>query len=289
MDLGIYLLYCPKRQPWYKGKIERFLRTLNFSLSHQMPGTSLGRLADRGDYDPQKHAVLTMAEFKHLFDKWLLDIYAHTIHKGIGTTPWAKWHEGLKSRTPELPGSLDELQTRIGLVEERTLQRDGLTLRGIRYVGSELDEIMRAWGPGVKLRIVYDPEDLGAIQVWAPERQDPVRVRALNQEYAKGLTQVQHELIQGQLREQGKAVADPQALMQAKYDLAVSVDQLVESRKQRTRRRAAKIQGVTSSHPEAQFQPKPHTSPKPRPALKPVLNDEAPQPLPAFRFRHGGP
>jgi putative transposase len=288
MDLGIYLLYCPKRQPWYKGKIERFLRTLNFSLSHQIPGTSLARLADRGDYDPQKHAVLTMAEFKHLFDKWLLDVYAQTIHKGIGTTPWAKWHEGLKSRTPELPGSLDELQARIGLVEERTLQRDGLTLRGIRYGGPELDVIVRAWGPGVKLRIVYDPEDLGAIQVWAPEQQEPVRVRALNQEYAKGLTKVQHELIQGQLREEGKAAADPQALMQAKYDLAVSVDQLVESRKQRTRRRAAKIQGVTSSHPEAEFQPKPPVASKPKPVLTAVLDDEAPQPLPTFRLRHGG-
>jgi len=289
MDLGIYLLYCPKRQPWYKGKIERFLQTLNFSLCHQLPGTSLARLADRGDYDPQKHAVLTTAEFKHLFDKWLLDNYAQTIHKGIGTTPWAKWHEGLKSRTPELPGSKDELQARIGLVEERSLQRDGLTLRGIRYVGPELDAVMRAWGPGVKLRIVYDPEDLGAIQVWAPEQQDPVRVPALYQDYAKGLTQVQHELIQEQLREDGKAATDPQALMQAKYALAISVDQLVESRKQRTRRRAAKIQGITSGHPEANFQPKPPVTPKPKPVLTAVLDDdEAPQPLPTFRLRHGG-
>ncbi len=288
MDLGIHLLYCPKRKPWYKAKIERFLKTQNFSLCHQLPGTSFARMADRGDYDPQKHAVLTMAEFKQLLEKWLLDIYAQTKHKGIGTTPWAKWHEGLKYRTPELPCSVDNLQTRIGLVEERTLQRDGLTLRGIRYVGPELGEIMRAWGPGVKLRIVYDPEDLGAIQVWAPDQQEPVRVLALNQEYAKGLTKVQHELIQGRLREENKAVADPQALIQAKYDLAVSVDQLVESRKQRTRRRAAQIQGITSSRPEAEFQPKPPATPKPRPVLKAVLDDEAPQPLPTFRLRHGG-
>lgn len=288
MDLGIHLLYCPKRKPWYKAKIERFLKTQNFSLSHQLPGTSFSRMADRGDYDPQKHAVLTMAEFKQLFEKWLLDIYAQVGHKGIGTTPWAKWHEGLKCRTPELPCSVDDLQTRIGLVKERTLQRDGLTLQGIRYVGPELDEIMRAWGPGVKLRIVYDPEDLGAIQVWGPEQQDPVRVRALNQDYAKGLTQVQHELIQRQLREEGRAASDPQALMQAKYDLAVSVDQLVESRKQRTRRRAANIQGITSGRPYAEFHPTPPLALKAKPVLKTLLDEEAPQPLPTFRLRQGG-
>lgn len=288
MDLGIYILYCPKRQPWYKGKIERFLKTMNFSLSHQLPGTSLSRLIDRGDYDPQKHAVLTVAEFKHLFEKWLLDVYAQTLHKGLGTTPWAKWHEGLKSRCPELTSSVDDLKCRIGLTEERTLQRDGLTLRGIRYTGPELDPIMRAWGPGVKLRIVYDPEDLGAIQVWAPEQQDPVRVEAANQGYARGLTQVQHELIQDQLRDERKAVSDPQALMQAKYDLAVSIDQLVESRKQITRRRAAKIRGVTSNHPQADFKPKLVQAPRTKPAPKSALDDEAPKPLPTFRLRHGG-
>lgn len=288
MDLGIYILYCPKRQPWYKGKIERFLQTLNFSLCHQIPGTSLARLADRGDYDPQKHAVLTMAEFKHLLDKWLLDIYAQTIHKGLGTTPWAKWHEGLKQRTPELPSSIDELHSRIGLIDERTLQREGLTLKGIRYAGPELDQVMRAWGPGVKLRLVYDPEDLGTVQVWAPEQQDPIRVRALNQDYAKGLTLVQHELIQQQLREEGRVAENPQALLQAKYDLAVSVDQLQQSRKQRTRRRAAKIQGITSVHPQAEIQAKPPVTPKAKPILSPKIDDEAPQPLPTFRLQRGG-
>lgn len=288
MDLGICILFCPKRQPWYKGKIERFLKTLNYSLSHQMPGTSLARLAERGDYDPQRHAILTMAEFKHLFEKWLLDIYAQTIHKGIGTTPWAKWHEGLKHRTPELPGSIDDLQRRIGLIEERKLQRDGLTLRGIRYAGPELDPINRAWGPGVKLRIVYDPEDLGVIQVWAPDQQEPVRVLALNQDYANGLTLVQHELIQQLAREEGKAATDPQVLQQAKYDLATSVDQLLQSRKQRTRRSAANIQGVTSNHPQAELKVTLPTAPKVKPILSSTKDDEVPPPLPTFRLKLGG-
>ncbi len=44
MDLGIRIQYCPKRQPWFKGTIERFLKTINYFLTHQLPGTSLARL-----------------------------------------------------------------------------------------------------------------------------------------------------------------------------------------------------------------------------------------------------
>ncbi|WP_063662511.1 Mu transposase C-terminal domain-containing protein [Comamonas thiooxydans] len=285
MDLGIYILYCPKRQPWYKGKIERFLKTLNFSLCHQMPGTSLARLADRGEYDPQKHAMLTMAEFKHVLEKWLLDIYAQSYHKGLASSPWLKWHEGLKHRVPELPGSLDDLQRRIGLIEERRLQRDGLTLKGIRYAGPELDSIMRAWGPGVKLRIVYDPEDMGAVQVWAPEEQEAIRVQALDQNYANGLTLVQHELIQQQMREQFEATGSQQTVHKAKSDLIATVDNLLRSSKQRTRRRAAKLQGITSSHPQAQLQNSPPISPKVNQKQLLQIDDEVPPSLPTFRFK----
>lgn len=288
MDLGMSITYCPKRQPWFKGTIERFLKTINYFLTHQLPGTSLARLEDRGDYDSQQHALLTLAEFRHLLEKWLLDVYAQTIHRGIGTTPWAKWQEGLKRHTPELPGSLDDLQRRIGMAEERTLRRDGIVLKGIRYAGPDLDPILRAWGPGVKVRLVYDPEDLGSLQVWAPEQQDPVTVPALNQTYAKGLTLLQHELIQQQVRENGQSAENPDALAKAKYDLAIAVDELLKGRKQRGRRRAANIHGKTSTHPEARLNPgtppKPVTKPIPTPE---AALDEPPAPLPTFQLEKG--
>lgn len=288
MDLSIHNLFCPKWEPRFKGKIERFQGTLNYSLCHQLPGTSLAKLAERGEYDPQKHAVLTLAECKQVIEKWLLDIYAQTVHRGIRTTPWAKWHEGLRFRTPELPNSVEALQKRIGLVAERTLQRDGITLRGIRYGGRELDRIMHTWGPGTKLRIVYDPEDLCSIQIWAPDQQDPVSIRALDQAYAKGLTLAQHELIRRQIREDGQTAENPEALLQAKYDLAVSVDQLMQSRKQRTRRRAAKIHGITSSNPSAQLAAEPPKKAKKVAPLFDAEDEVPPEPLPTFQLKRGG-
>ena len=132
----------------YEGTIERYLKTVNYFFAHQIPGAAMAKLADRGDYDPQRHALLTMGEFKHLFEKWVLDVYAQTTHRGLGTTPWAKWHEGLARRTPQLPADLKSFQRRIGLVRERALRPDGVNVEGIRYADDSLLPLLKKWGLG---------------------------------------------------------------------------------------------------------------------------------------------
>lgn len=287
-DLDIRLQYCPKHQPRFKGVVERYLKTVNYFFTHQMPGTSLARLADRGDYDPQKHAILTLAEFKHIFEKWLLDVYAQTIHRGIGTTPWAKWEDGSKRRIHELPANIQQLKLRIGLVRERALGRDGITLEGLRYAGDELHSIIRTWGAGVKVRVVLDPEDLGSIQVWPPNQQEPITVLAVDQTYANGLTVVQHDLIKQRMRDNGKSAENAEALLEAKYQLAMALDDLIRSRKQRSRRRAASIHGITSSKPDSRLEAEPVAALplKIQPLCEASPSDDHPPTIfPAFRLR----
>ncbi|WP_047237728.1 DDE-type integrase/transposase/recombinase [Chromobacterium subtsugae] len=285
LDLGIGLQFCPKRQPRFKGVIERFLKTVNYYFTHQMPGTSLARFTERGDYDPQKHAVLTLGEFTHLFEKWLLDVYAQTVHRGIGTTPWAKWHDGLQRMTPQLPGTLEDLRTRIGKAEVRKLNQEGLFLMGIRYAGPELEPILRTWGSGTPIRVVYDPSDLGSILAWPPKAEHPLTITAADPEYAKGLTEFQHKTIRKMLREQGKKAANPQRLAEARHQLMQEVDALVQSRKLGKRKRAARLSGANSDQPEARM-----SAPKPKRQLKsqqPIANPEsplAPKLIPSFKL-----
>jgi putative transposase len=269
LDLGLSIHYCPKYQPRFKGTVERYLKTINYFFAHQLPGTSLARWHLRGDYDPQKHAVLTLAEFNQIFQKWALDIYSQEVHRGIRETPWARWHAGLQQRTPELPQSINILRQRIGQVDERTLRHDGITLHGIRYNGDALSPILNSHGPGTKVRVLFDSEDLGSIQVWGPDSAEPVCVRALNQGYANELTSLQNEMIRTALREKATSQTNPAALQQAKQDIIGAVERLMGSRKQRDRRRAAAVRGMSSSKPEAasmaphcrdQSQPKPITT-----------------------------
>ncbi|MGV8991612.1 MAG: Mu transposase C-terminal domain-containing protein [Thiobacillus sp.] len=289
-DLGMRIQFCPKHRPQFKGVVERYLKTINYFFSHQLPGTSFSRLHQRGDYDPQKQALLTLAEFKQLFEKWVVDVYAQTPHRGIGTTPWAKWHEGLQRREPELPDDLRTLQRRIGLVSERTLRQDGITLRGIRYNGDELGPILRAYGAGVKVRVLYDPEDLGEIQVWGPDDAEPVAVLALDQGYANSLTERQNEIVRAHLRERGATVENKVALQGARAEIARAVEELMASRKQRDRRRAAAIRGMSSNRPERDLKqpPKVLALPKPKKRAKQASSDdkpELPECLPSFTLK----
>lgn len=292
LDLMIRLQFCPKRTPRFKGAIERYLKTVNYFFAHQIPGAAMARLADRGDYDPQQHALLTMSEFKHLFEKWVLDVYAQTVHRGIGTTPWVKWHAGVARRTPQLPADLKSLQRRIGLVRERALRQDGITVEGIRYADDSLLPLLKKWGAGTRVRVVFDGEDLSDIQVWGPEEQDPVTVVAADPAYAKGLTLTQHQLLRQQVREAGKDAEDTEALIAAKYQMAVALQEMVTSRKQRTRRRAAQLHGITSSKPQGRLEPAPApVAPAPKkvevPKRSTAAANDPPALLPAFRLAPG--
>jgi putative transposase len=292
-DLGFALVFCPKRQPRFKGTVERFLKTINYYFAHQLPGTSFSRFHLRGDYDPQKCALLTLAEFKHLFEKWVVDVYGQTLHRGLGTTPFARWNEGLRSNEPRLPKDLSTLQQRIGQSAERKLRRDGFELHGNRYNGEGLGPILRQYGEGVDIRVVFDPEDLGLVHVWGPSDSDPIQVQALNLGYARGLTLPQNTLIRQLLRENGATVEDPIALQRARNDMAQAVSELMTSRKQKARQRSGALRGLTSSKPQGSEEPA--LSADQRPIKRtdsptrainvnaPVL-DALPQTLPAFRM-----
>lgn len=246
-DLGIRIQFCPKHQPRFKGVVERYLGTCNRFFAHQLPGTSLSRWHLRGAYDPLKHAVLSLSDFQKIFHKWVLDVYAQTVHRGTGETPWAKWHEGLQRREPELPENVHALKRRIGQIEERTLRADGILLHGIRYNGESLAPILRAYGPGTKVRVLFDPEDLGDIQVWGPDSAEPIAVPALDQSHACGLTALQNDLIRTAVREKGASQQDRSALAVARQSIISTVENLMSSKKQRDRRRAAEILGASTS------------------------------------------
>lgn len=256
-DLGITILYCPKREPRFKGTIERYLKTINHFFTHQLPGTSFARYYQRGDYDPQKCALFTFGQFKQVFEKWLVDVYANTLHRGINTLPRQRWNEGAAATTLELPGSLTLLKRRIGRNTERKLRRNGFELNGIRYCGDTLSPILRRFGEGVAVRVVFDPEDLGEVQVWGPEDADPVLVRAVDYEYAKGLTGRQNELVRRLAREAGEDLQDSAALHRALDAIACQVKELMTSQKLRDRKRSATLRGISSTKADASIDREP--------------------------------
>lgn len=296
MDLHIRLQFCPARQPRFKGTIERYLKTVNYHFAHQLPGASFARFHLRGDYDPQQQALLTFGEFKQLLEKWIVDVYAQDRHRGIDTTPLARWNAGLAAHQPELPADLQSLQRRIGESTERKLRRTGFELHGIRYNGHSLERVLRRYGEGVTVRVVFDPEDLGEVQVWAPDEADPVQVRAIDFESVRGLSVRQNAFIRELARESGATAIDAAALQRARASLFSEVQKLATSRKLKARRRSAAIQGISNTKPDSKI-PQPINGQAHRVVSKrvtrkkiganaaPAPEDKFPDVLPSFELR----
>lgn len=213
------------------------------------------------------------------------------LHSGIGVTPWSRWHESVAKKEPELPIDVQSLQRRIGLVENRKLQKNGILLKGIRYNAHDLAPILNTYGVGVQVRVLYDSEDLGEIQIWGPDQPEPISVKALEYEYAKGLTLKQHECLRKQLLDQGKATFNEEELLQAKYELKQAVSELLASRKLKSRKRGAVLAGITSNKPsgsESMLEAIQKSKSTVRTKVKKQeisIDTEMPPLLPTFRFK----
>ncbi len=82
-EMGVQLQFCPAKTPQYKGAVERFLRTINHSLIHALPGTVFSKPAERGDYPAEKLSAISFDTLVHLITKWIVEIYAMENHRGI--------------------------------------------------------------------------------------------------------------------------------------------------------------------------------------------------------------
>ncbi|WP_176731512.1 Mu transposase C-terminal domain-containing protein [Burkholderia cenocepacia] len=274
-DLRIQLMFCPSRQPRFKGVIERFLKTCNYGFAHTLPGTSLAHFTERGDYDSVKNAILTISEFNHLFEKWLLDVYAETTHRGIKTTPLKKWFEGVVGVSQKLPPSAEDIAVRLGVEVVRSLRHDGVQLHGLTYACDALLPIIRTYGLGIRVRIAFDPENLAAIWLWAPGEQERIRVPAILTEYTEGLRLVQHRMIMKVCRESEENGKSRKTLMEARLEIATAVAALASSKSLRKRRKAAKATGVSNENPLGSSMPSANKS---RPRNKSRLRVSSQQP-----------
>ncbi|SAK40824.1 integrase catalytic subunit [Caballeronia fortuita] len=243
-ELGMIVTFCPKRQPWFKGAVERFLKTLNFQFAHALPGTSFARWFHREDYDPQEQALITYDQLLHVLTRWIVDVYAHSLHRGIKTTPHEKWVTGAERFPPALPSSIEDIDITIGETHTRTLSHQGIELDNLRYNDPALLQIRSKHGPRVKVDVISYFDDISRIAVIDPDTKIPFIVPALDQDYATALTREQHRLLCARARETGKGLVDQSALAQAKSEIRALVSEFALSKSQRQRQRSAAWRGI---------------------------------------------
>lgn len=213
---GTEVQYAPVRIPWYKGSVERLLKTIHDNLIHRQPGTTFSNIFDKEDYDSEKHAVIWLDLLDAILHKWIIDIYSQGIHSGINDLPAERWKNSVAKFPPALPPAHTDLDILFGKIEYRKISGTVINFKNLEYSDSDLRKISANLKADERVKIKYDPTDLGVIYVYDAFWSRFVPVPAVDQKYAKGLTEWQHEVICKFVRRTNKARVNRPALIEAK-------------------------------------------------------------------------
>ena len=179
-EYGISLEWRPVATPHYGAHIERLLGTLNEEI-HSLAGTTFSNPGQRGEYDSDGEASMSLDEFERWFTQLCVDIYHQRPHSQLGKPPIAKWQEGIVGTTKNpgtgLPARItDELKLKLDLMpfETRTVQHYGIAWDRIEYQ----HDVLRRWVNEVdpdqpkrkrKFLCRRDPRDISSIWFYDPE------------------------------------------------------------------------------------------------------------------------
>jgi putative transposase len=191
--LGIHIEYAPRKQGWYKAKIERALGRLNKEVAHGTHGTTFSNIAERGDYNPEKFADIRISTLKLGLHMWVCDIYHEKPHHALGMPPAMMWKLNIQTQDIPLPHDRNALDIVMGRPWDRTVTHKGIEFEGLYYGGEALHDLRIRYGWKLPVEIRVDESDLGHIHVIF--RGEIVVANALRFDYANGLSLWLHKQI----------------------------------------------------------------------------------------------
>lgn len=256
-EYGIDLKHRPVARPHYGGHIERLIGTMMGAV-HILPGTTFSNIFEKGDYDSEKHAVMTMPEFETWLTIQVVGVYHTEIHRSLSLPPNEAWKETIAERKAKLRFPKDEAQFLLDFLpcEYRKVRRDGIRLFNIHY----WDNILSVWAGqnDTPMAVKYDPRDLSQIYLQAPDGKHwPIRYRNLRR---PKITLWEHKRAQKSLREKGRRFVDEQMIFNAvEAQRMLVAEAKIKSKKARlTSQRTSYAVDETPSDIEISFQEATH-------------------------------
>jgi putative transposase len=247
-ELGIDVFYLPARRPQWKGAVERFLKTFNHGLIHTIPGTTFEKITARKDYDPTKHALITLEDLERIIHMWICDVYHNKVHRGLKARPIDVWNRDAAIEPIPVLDDLGRLDFILGEGVERTLFHYGVELHGgqQRFNNKALALVFSACG-NVRVRVRFHRSDISKVWVEHPVTKDYFEVPNIDQEYSKGLTLEQHKFVMARAKTDAEQRVDREALFAAKAGIQAEILRLMDSKRIRDRKRGARLAGQNSS------------------------------------------
>jgi putative transposase len=272
LRIGAHSVDLPHRSPELKGKVEAYLDTIQKATIHNLPGTTFRDIKERGEYQPSKHAILTLPAVEWIVSKYLIDVYNKRPHAGLwNERPLDRWNTSVEKwgRRPSVDDQL--LTAFLGQSQQRTAERRGIRIEHLWYNSKELAIIRSKCARG---GVRTDPDDIATVRIWTTrDLMDLGKVKAICPltkrwfdlpctwpEYANGRSQTQHRIIVNQMNAKNKEINEAN-LIEASNSIHSEID-LIKSGAKRTRQMKYIVR----------FE---DTGPQPHEVIKPSRRDSA--------------
>lgn len=170
---GIAVETRPLGKAHYGGHIERLMGSL-MKMVHGLRGTTFSNVKERGDYDSEGKATMTLMELHQWMFQKIARCYHTRTHRGIGVPPLVAWERAWRSEEgqmmlPPLVPRPNDIRLDFLPFEHRRLQRTGVQLWRSRYWSEPLSCVFR---PALVVKVHYHPHELG--RVWVRTEDDHV-------------------------------------------------------------------------------------------------------------------
>lgn len=242
---GIQLNYRPPGQPQYGGIVERVIGT-TMQLVHELPGTTFSNPDQRGAYDSEQLAALTLLEL----ERWLtlaVTSYHSTVHSSLLQTPAMRWAEGIAlNGSPPVVTHASAFLVDFLPVIRRTLTRTGFVIDHIHYFADVLKPWIARRGHLSPFLIRRDPRDISRIWVLEPDNQHYLEIpyRTLSH---PAVTLWEQRQALARLRQKGRDQVDEAALfrmIQQMRDIAHTAQRTTRKARRDSERRQHLKQAV---------------------------------------------
>jgi putative transposase len=244
-NIGVVTEYAGSRDPNDKPYIERFNRTINYTLIHKLPGTTLSHVHKRVGFKSEAEACLTLEQLDELIHVWICDKYHRRPHAGLsGRAPIDVWNESAKAHPPLLKMNREDVDIEFCEVEERQLQHYGVDNNTFTYASPQLSLLGRMLPKSRTVTIKAPRHDMGFIWVWNQIDKEYIRVPNKDDQF-NGLTLEQARAVKKRLVE----AAPDYRLTNARADAVRNeiVQEAMADKKLKARRKGARLANQTSN------------------------------------------
>lgn len=245
---GVRVEYRPVKRPHYGAHIERLLGTLMTEI-HDLPGTTFSSVKEKGEYDSDKHAAMTLSELERWLMTLICKVYHRREHRTLEMSPLKALSLGVfgtretagagMQRRPE--NGADILRDFLPKFD-RTVQRTGAKIRGWFYQAAVLKRWVGARDPNDPRKarnftFRRDPRDVSHVWFFDPEVEQYFDVPTADQTIPP-MSEWERREVRKYMRAQSMDEEAPGAVARALAELR----EQTEAAQTRTRKARRKVQ-----------------------------------------------